>query len=92
MDSEKIIGFLMIVFSLAIMAATVAFSLVLPILDYGTYSQIGYFVTAGIVSFVIVVAMLLITWIGWTLLRTKVAEIDLDEDEDNKEEDIKEES
>ncbi|MHA1302292.1 MAG: hypothetical protein ACTSQE_04460 [Candidatus Heimdallarchaeaceae archaeon] len=78
MSSDKIIGSIMMVFSLAVMVATVLFTLVLPIIDEN-YAEIGYFVMAGIISLAVIIVMLLLAWIGWTLFKTKAPEIELDD-------------
>ena len=84
MSSDKLLGFLMIIFSFAILGTTITFLLILPSVDYEQFAIVGYFVMAGIISFAVLVITMIVAWIGFTFLKTKTPEIILDDVEDQK--------
>lgn len=88
MNKDKFIGSMLILFAIGVIGVTILFSIVFPAIDFNTYYVIGYFVLAGIISLAIFVVMLLLAWIGWTLVMTpNPEEIDLEDfDEDEKDE------
>ncbi|UJG39813.1 MAG: hypothetical protein K9W45_08085 [Candidatus Heimdallarchaeum aukensis] len=96
MNKDKIIGLFLILFSIAVIGATIVLTIVLPAIDFDTYQIIGYYVIAGIISFAILVIMLLLAWIGWTLIITPAPEEidfeDLDEEENESSKDEEKEN
>ncbi len=77
--SDKLIGLLLIIGSLGILGAVIALTIIVPLLTADII--IGYWTIAVIISLAVLIAMLLSTWIGWTLLTTKAPEAVLGEDD-----------
>ena len=93
MNKDKIIGLLLIFFSIAVIGATIVLTIVLPAIDFDTYQIVGYYVAAGIISFAILIIMLLLAWIGWTLIITPTPEeIDFEDLDDEENEISKDET
>lgn len=83
--NDKVIGILMILFSVAITAFMLVWTLILPIIDPNFLFK-AYIAVAVVVFLAIFVVMLLMAWIGLTLIKTKPPEIDLEETEGTEEE------
>ncbi len=84
--SDKIIGFLMMLCSLVVIAAMFVLTILLPYLDFTEYYQYGYWTLAIVIFLAIVLAMLLVFWIGLTLLKTRAPEVIVDDEEEEQSE------
>jgi len=82
--SDKVIGFLMVLGSLAVVAFLLIWTIIMPFLDPNFLFK-AYIALAIIVFLAVFAAMIIVAWIGVTLIKTSPPEEILDELEENKE-------
>ncbi len=83
---EKTIGFMMVLASLGIIVFMLVWTIILPIIDQELIFQ-AYIAIAIVVFIAVFIVMILIAWIGLTLLKTRAPEVFLEETTETNKED-----
>ena len=79
--NDKIIGIGMLLLSLGVTVFMFVWTLLLPILD-PTFLYNAYLAVAVVMFIAVFIVMMLLAWIGWTLLKTRAPEAILEEIEE----------
>ena len=82
---EKTIGFIMILASLGIIVFMLVWTIILPIINQEFIFQ-AYMAIAIVVFIAVFIVMILVAWIGLTLLKTRAPDVFLEETTETNEE------